>query len=45
MPVRKFRSRSIEDAQRQREVWEEANFRALWESRGIKPEELRGRKV
>jgi hypothetical protein len=40
-----YRHRSIEDAQRQREAWEEANFRALWESRGIKPEELEGRKV
>lgn len=36
---------SIEDAQRRREVWEEASFRALRESRGIKPEELKGRKV
>jgi len=35
-----YKHRSIEDAQRQREIWEEANFRALWESRGVKPEEV-----
>ena len=40
-----YRHRSIEDAQRLREVWEEANFRALWGRRGVKPEEVRGEKV
>jgi len=35
-----FKHRSLEDAQRQREIWEEASFRALWESRGVKPEEV-----
>lgn len=39
-----YRHRTLEDAQRQREVWEEANFRKLWESRGIAPEALGGKK-
>lgn len=35
-----YKHRSIEDAQRQREIWREADFRRLWESRGVKPEEV-----
>jgi len=35
-----YRHRSIEDAQRQREICEKADFQALWESRGVKPEEV-----
>jgi hypothetical protein len=35
-----YKHRSIEDAERLREVWEEAHFRALWERRGIDPKEL-----
>jgi len=35
-----YRHRSIEDAKALREVWEEADFRALWESRGIRPEDV-----
>jgi hypothetical protein len=35
-----YKYRSIEDAERQRDLWEEADFRALWESRGLKPEDL-----
>ncbi|MES1244621.1 MAG: hypothetical protein ABUT39_23645 [Acidobacteriota bacterium] len=39
-----YRHRSLEDAQRQRDLWEEADFQALWRRRGIKPEELKGQK-
>jgi hypothetical protein len=39
-----YRHRSLEDAQRQREQWEEADFQALWRRRGVKPEDLKGRK-
>ena len=39
-----YRHRSIEDVQRQRAVWEEANFRALRERRGVKPEKLKSKK-
>jgi hypothetical protein len=35
-----YKHRSIEDARSQRDVWEEADFRALWESRGVKPEQI-----
>lgn len=35
-----YKHRTIEDAERQRELWEEANFRALWERRGTDPSEL-----
>jgi hypothetical protein len=35
-----YKHRSIEDAQRQCDLWREADFRALWESRGVKPEEV-----
>ncbi len=33
-----YRHRTIEDAGRLREQWEEANFRAFWERRGMRPE-------
>lgn len=39
-----YRHRSLEDAQRLREQWEEANFQELWRRRGINPEDLRGEK-
>ena len=26
--------------ERQREIWEEADFQALWERRGVKPEDV-----
>ena len=32
-----YRHRSIEEAKQQREVWEQANFRAFWERRTVKP--------
>ena len=32
--------RSIEDAQRLRDQWEEADFQAFWKRRGVKPETL-----
>jgi len=32
-----YRHRSIEEAQRQRDLWEEANFKAFWERRGMDP--------
>jgi len=35
-----YRHRSIEDAQRQRDLWDEANFKALWERRRQNPERL-----
>lgn len=37
-----YRHRTIEDAERLREQWEEANFRAFWERRGMRPEEVSG---
>jgi len=36
-----YRHRSVEEAQKQRDLWEEANFRALWERRGVNPADLR----
>jgi hypothetical protein len=39
-----YRHRSLEDAERQRDLWEDADFHELWRRRGIKPEELRGTK-
>jgi hypothetical protein len=39
-----YKHRSIEDAERLRDQWEEADFKALWERRGVKPEEL-GKKI
>lgn len=30
-----YRHRSIEEAQRQREAWDEENFRAFWRRRGV----------
>ncbi|HEV3457178.1 MAG TPA: hypothetical protein VHG32_11515 [Thermoanaerobaculia bacterium] len=38
-----YHHRSIEEAKQQRELWDEANFRAFWERRGVEPAEL-GRK-
>jgi hypothetical protein len=35
-----YRHRSIEEAQRLRDRWEEADFRALWDRRGIAPEDV-----
>lgn len=35
-----YRHQSIEDAERQREEWDEANFRELWERRGVDPKDL-----
>lgn len=35
-----YKHRSIEDAQRQREIWEDENFRELWRRRGLKPEDV-----
>ncbi|HEY0554107.1 MAG TPA: hypothetical protein VGG20_07545 [Thermoanaerobaculia bacterium] len=39
-----YKHRSIEAAERLRDQWEEADFKALWERRGVKPDEL-GRKT
>jgi|CXWL01.1.fsa_nt_gi hypothetical protein len=38
IPPGVYRHRTIEEAQAQREAWEEANFRALWASRGLQIE-------
>jgi hypothetical protein len=35
-----YKHRSIEDAQRLRDPWEEADFQAFWKRRGVKPETL-----
>jgi hypothetical protein len=35
IPPGVYHHRTIEEAQAQRELWEAANFRALWESRGV----------
>jgi hypothetical protein len=35
-----YRHRTIEDAQRQRDLWEEQNFKAFWERRGVDPKDL-----
>jgi hypothetical protein len=32
-----YKHRNIEEAQHQRELWDEANFQELWRSRGMKP--------
>ena len=32
-----YRHRTLEEAQRQRDLWEEENFRTFWERRGIDP--------
>ncbi|HXO19572.1 MAG TPA: hypothetical protein VOA87_06560 [Thermoanaerobaculia bacterium] len=37
------RYRTIEDAERQRDLWEEADFQALWQRRGIDPAKLASR--
>lgn len=44
LPPGVYRHRSIEDAERLREQWEEQDFRALWRSRGVDPERLSGRR-
>jgi hypothetical protein len=44
LPPGVYKHRSIEDAERLRDQWEEADFKALWERRGVKPEEL-GKKI
>lgn len=36
-----YKHRSVEDAKRQRELWEEADFQALWKRRGIDPSNVR----
>ncbi len=36
-----YKHRTIEDAQRQRDLWEDQNFTAFWERRGIDPKKLR----
>lgn len=36
-----YKHRTVEDAQRQRDLWEEQNFKAFWERRGIDPKDLR----
>ncbi|HEV7510005.1 MAG TPA: hypothetical protein VGS07_34350 [Thermoanaerobaculia bacterium] len=36
-----YKHRTLEDAQRQRDLWEEQNFKAFWERRGIDPKSLR----
>jgi len=35
-----YRHRTIEDAQRQRDLWEEENFKSFWKRRGVDPKEL-----
>ena len=35
-----YKYRSIEEAERKREIWEEADFQALWARRGVKPEDV-----
>jgi len=35
-----YKYRSIEEAERQREIWEEADFQALWRRRGVRPEDV-----
>jgi hypothetical protein len=35
-----YKHRSIEDAQRLRDLWEEKDFEALWKRRGIDPRDL-----
>lgn len=35
-----YKHRNIEEAQRQREIWEEEDFQELWRRRGIKPEDV-----
>jgi hypothetical protein len=40
-----YRHRTIEEAQRQRDVWEEANFRAFWERRRSHPDTAAARPI
>ncbi len=35
-----YKHRSLEEAQRQREIWEEESFQELWRRRGVRPEDL-----
>lgn len=35
-----YKHRSLGEAQRLREVWEEENFQELWRQRGVKPEDV-----
>lgn len=35
-----YKHRSIEEAQRQREIWQEQDFQELWRQRGMKPEDV-----
>lgn len=35
-----YRHRTLEDAERQRDHWEEQNFQAFWARRGKRPEEV-----
>lgn len=35
-----YKHRSIEEAQRQREIWQEQDFLELWRRRGMKPEDV-----
>ena len=35
-----YKYHTIEDAERQRDLWEEENFLALWKRRGPEPSEL-----
>jgi hypothetical protein len=35
-----YKHRSIEEAQRQREIWQEQDFQELWRHRGVKPEDV-----
>ena len=37
-----YRHRSIADAERLREEWQERDFQALWRRRGVDPERLSG---
>lgn len=37
-----YRHRTIEDAKHLREQWDEANFRAVWARRGMRPEDVVG---
>jgi hypothetical protein len=40
LPPGLYRHHSVEEAERQRKVWEEADFQALWVRRGLRPEEV-----
>jgi hypothetical protein len=40
-----YKHRSIDDAQRLRDQWEEADFQAFWARRGVRPETLGAKKA